>query len=213
VRTPIHGLPPSANARIADFSLRVILAQPLDYAGLVAGSLLHYLEPGHHIGFEDYPVVKWQFPSAPLTWGPHKYSGPIRPNRHPRHWGTTPGPYITRMAGQPRIDPAMSRLLHDYQRYGYAGGQVLAPCLLFALFAIVRRRGPWRLRLDAALLVACALGALFMAAALSVFDYRYALSGDFLLPAAAALAGAAWRSSAAPASAAAGGSRTTAISP
>jgi hypothetical protein len=87
-----------------------------------------------------------------------------------------------------RFDPAVSRFLHAYQRFTSPSGELLSACLLLVLVALALRRGAARLRLDAALLAACALTALLVAAALSVFDYRYALEALILLPAAAALA-------------------------
>jgi hypothetical protein len=92
------------------------------------------------------------------------------------------------MVGRPRFDVAASRFLHGYQRVAYTPGPVLAVCVLLVLAALVTRRGPLRLRLDAALLAAFALGALLVSQALSVFSYRYGLIAPVLLPPAAALA-------------------------
>jgi hypothetical protein len=55
------------------------------------------------------------------------------------------------------------------------------------LAPLFRRGRHWRLRLDGALLAAAALSALVLAAALSVFSYRYILTAVVLLPPAAAL--------------------------
>jgi hypothetical protein len=71
---------------------------------------------------------------------------------------------------------------------------VLAISALLVLIALLARRGPARLRLDAALMVAVPLAGLLLAAALSQFTYRYGLIGPMLLPAAAALALTALRS-------------------
>jgi hypothetical protein len=67
---------------------------------------------------------------------------------------------------------------------------VLALCLLVVLAGLLRRRGAWRLRLDATLLAAATLTALIVAGALSLFSYRYGLTAVILLPVAGALAGA-----------------------
>jgi type II secretory pathway component PulF len=89
------------------------------------------------------------------------------------------------------LNPAASRILHDYQRVAYTWGPLLAACLLAVLAALVLRRGVWRQRLDAALLAAITLLALTVSQALSVFSYRYVMIASFGLPAAAALAVAA----------------------
>jgi hypothetical protein len=102
-----------------------------------------------------------------------------------------PGRYINAFAGPPHTDAAASRVLHAYQEVAYSSGQVLTPCLVVVLFALVTRRGRRRLRLDAALLAGAALTLLVVASALSLFDYRYGLGATILLPAAAALAGTA----------------------
>ncbi len=189
--SPIRELPPSADGRIRDFARRVVVHQPLDYAKVVAGGVLHYFEPGRRIGANDYPVAAWQFPRDPRRWGYPGYRGPIRPGnrqRHRRHPITEPSPNVARMAGEaPRLDPGASRLLHDYQRVAYTHGPLLGLCLLVVVAALVMRRGAWRLRLDAALLAALVLAALTIAQALSVFSYRYGLIAAVLLPVAAAL--------------------------
>jgi hypothetical protein len=188
-RAPVHDMPVNADGRIRDFALRVIRRQPLDYAQLIASSLIHYFEPGHHTGRDDYDPSAWRFPADPRRWAYPGYRGPLRPA--PPHRSTIdPGRYIGAFAGRPRLDVRASRWLHDYQSVGYASGQVLAPCLLVVLVALVWRRRRARLRLDAALLAACALALLAVASALSLFDYRYELGAVILLPAAAALAAA-----------------------
>jgi hypothetical protein len=181
-RAPVHGMPVSADGRIKDFAMRVIRAQPLDYAQLLGSSLVHYFEPGHHTGRNDYDPSVWQFPADPRRWGYPGYRGPLRPAA-PHRASIDPGPLIGAFAGTPRLDVTASRWLHDYQSVVSSSGQVLAPCLLVVLVALIRRR----LALDAALLAAMALTLLLVAAALSLFDYRYELGAVILLPAAAAL--------------------------
>jgi hypothetical protein len=188
-RSPLHGLPLSADGRIDDFALRTIRAQPLDYAAVVAGNFIHYFEPGHHTGRDDYSETAWQFPVDPNRWTYPGYRGPIRPGRAHRRHGTDPNQYLRALVSRPRTDTAASQLLHVYQIVAYSSGQVLTPCLLIVLGAIALRRGSRRLRLDAALLTTVALTGLLVAAALSAFDYRYGLGATILLPAAAALAG------------------------
>jgi hypothetical protein len=196
-QSPIRGLPDSADERIRDFAKRVLRHQPLDYARVVAGGVVHYFEPGHRIGTNDYPVGPWQFPADPRTWGYPGYRGPIRhgnPVRWAHHHITEPGPDVSAMVTRPRFDPGASRILHDYQRVAYTWGPLLAACLLAVLAALALRRGAWRLRLDAALLAAVTLLALTVSQALSVFSYRYVMIASFGLPVAAALAVAALRS-------------------
>jgi hypothetical protein len=192
VRSPIHHLPVSADGRIGDFAMRIIAAQPLAYAGVVAGNFVHYFEPGHHTGRDDYSETAWQFPRDPNHWTYPRYRGPIRPGSLHRLRSTDPSPYVSAMVSRPRTDAAASSFLHDYQVVFYSSGQVLTPCLLVVAVALILRRGSARLRTDAALLAALALTALLMASAFSLFDYRYDLPAVVLLPPAAALALTAW---------------------
>jgi hypothetical protein len=196
-QSPIRGLPDSADHRIRDFARRVIREQPADYAHVVLRGVAHYFEPGHRIGFNDYPVGPWQFPADPRVWGYPGYRGPIRrgdPVRRAHHHITEPGPDVSAMVTRPHFNPAASRVMHDYQRVAYTWGPLLAACLLAVLAALILRRGAWRLRLDAALLAAITLLAMTVAQALSVFSYRYVMIASFGLPVAAALALAALRS-------------------
>jgi hypothetical protein len=158
-------------------------------------SFLHYFEPGHRIASNDYPVAVWQFPAEPRRWGYPGYRGPIRPwdPAARRASATEPNRYAGAMAGRPRLNVRASRFLHDYQRVAYTQGPILAACVLLVLLALALRRGAWRLRIDAALLCATALGALFVGVAFSTFSYRYGLVAALLLPPAAALAWTALR--------------------
>jgi hypothetical protein len=189
--SPIHGLPVLADARIGDFAMRVVRADPGRYLQMAGGDFAHFFAPGHPMGRNDYPVDTWQFPADPARWDGEGYRGPIRPGSAIRHPRTLPSQYINPMAGTPRTNTKASRFLHDYQRHAYTSGVLLAACALLVLVALFRRRRGWRLRLDAGLLAASALAALAMASALSVFDYRYGLVAVVLLPPAAAMAGTA----------------------
>jgi hypothetical protein len=195
-RSPIAGLP-RRDPRIGAFARQVIRDRPLDYAGVIAGGVLHYFEPGHRIGANDYPVGPWQFPADPRVWAYPGYRGPIRagnPDRAGDHPITEPNRFVANFAGTPRFDLAAARFMHDYQRVGYTWGPLLAMCLLLVVAALIARRGAPRLRLDAALLAAMTLVALTVPQALSVFSYRYGLIAALLLPGAAALAVTALRS-------------------
>jgi hypothetical protein len=189
--SPIHGLPHSADPRIRDFAMRVIRAHPLGYARLVLSDFAHYFEPGHRVGFNDYNPAPWEFPEHPATGRYPGYRGPIRPGSAHRKSSIDPNQYVSRMVSRPHTNARVSRLLRLYQRFAYTSGQLLAACVVLVLFALVRRGGDRRLRLDAALLAAAALMALLVSSAASQFSYRYGLTAVVLLPPAAALAGAA----------------------
>jgi len=186
--SPIHGLPVTDDARVRDFALSAIGHEPLTYARGVGRDVAHYFEPGRRIGANDYPDTVWQFPSDPRTWAYPGYRGPIRPGHAVRKHSIDPGAYITAMASQPRLDPAASQRLHDYQALAYTPGPLLAACLLVVVLALALARGRGRvLALDGALLAACTVTSLVMVSAFSIFDYRYGLLAVILLPAAAAL--------------------------
>ena len=188
--SPIHRAPLSADGRIRDFALRVIRHEPLTYIKVVARDTLHYFEPAHRTGWNDYSDAAWQFPADPRHWEYPGYRGPIRAGQEHRVHGIDPSQYVNPMVGQPRLNVRASKFLHYYQRLFYTSGQVLAACLLVVLAALVRRRPrTFRLRLDASLLAACVVTALVVSSALSIFDFRYGLAAVIFLPVAAALAG------------------------
>jgi hypothetical protein len=186
--SPIRGR--KDDYRIRNFALRVVEQEPVAYAKIVARGVVHYFEPGHRIGTNDYPVEVWQFPADPRHAGYPGYRGPIRPGIprvHKLH-PITPSRLVSRMVVRPRLNPGVSRALHDYQKVVYTYGPLLALCVIAVLAALVTRRGTWRLRLDATLVAALVLAALTIAQALSVFSYRYGLIAALFLPIAAGLA-------------------------
>jgi hypothetical protein len=185
-RSPIHEVARTDDGHIRDFALRVIRRWPMRYANVVGGSFIHYFRPGHPIGPNDYKPVPWRFPVDPARPDFPRYRGPIRPHHPGDHW-YYPSTYVSRMVSHPHTNAGVSRFLRGYQRFGYTPGPLLAACVLVALAALFRRGRHWRLRLDGALLAAAALSALVLAAALSVFSYRYILTAVVLLPPAAAL--------------------------
>jgi hypothetical protein len=187
--SPIHGVPVSEDDRIQDFALRVVRHEPLHYAGVVARDTLHYFEPAHRTGRNDYSDTAWQFPSDPRHWQYPGYRGPIRDGTKNRLHDIDPSQYVNGMVGQPSLNVHASKFLHYYQRFFFTSGQVLAACVLLVLVSLVRRaRGTFRLRLDATLLAVCSLTTLVVASALSIFDFRYGLLAVLLLPVAGALA-------------------------
>jgi hypothetical protein len=201
--SPIHGVPLSEDARIRDFAMRVIRHEPLTYVKVVTRDTLHYFEPAHRTGKNDYGDSAWQFPSDPRYWKYPGYRGPIREGTANRLHTIDPSQYVNGMVDQPHTNVPASRFLHHYQRFFYTSGQLLAACLVLVLLALFRRApGSFRLRLDATLLPASALTALIVASALSIFDFRYGLVAVILLPVAGALAGAALLGRADPAPAA-----------
>jgi hypothetical protein len=185
-RSPLHDVPRAEDGRISDFSERVIRRWPVTYAHVVGRSFIHYFEPGHRTGPNDYKPIPWQFPVDPATPDFPRYRGPIRPHVAGDPW-YQPSAYVDRMVSQPHTNARVSRLLRSYQRYGYTQGPLLGLCVLVVLVALFWRGRDRRLRLDGALLTAATLTALFVAAALSVFSYRYVLTAVVLLPPAAAL--------------------------
>jgi hypothetical protein len=187
-KSPILKLPPGSDALVRDFAQRVLRDQAVRYAGTVARDVLHYFEPGHRQGRNDPSLAPWQFPADPNHWGVPGYLGPIRPADGDVHG---PKPPIDPMVGAPHTNVAVAGLLHDYQRWVFTPGPVLAGCLILVLVALVLRRGAWRLRVDAGFLAAAVLASLLVANATTMFSYRYGLVAVLLLPVAAALAGSA----------------------
>ncbi|MBW3593270.1 MAG: hypothetical protein KY396_06225 [Actinobacteria bacterium] len=188
--TPIKQVPVSEDATIRSFGLRVIANDPAHYVRVVAGDFLHYFEPGHRKGPGDYNVTTWQFPRDPRVYDYPGYRGPIRPGSVTRERRIDPGKWVTReFTGEPTMSVTASRFLHYYGRYLYTSGQIFTICVALVLLAAVwRPRRNWRQRLDAGLLAACVICSLVLVAALSIFDYRYALIAIVFLPPAAVLA-------------------------
>lgn len=188
--SPISGV--AREPRVRSFARTVVRQQLGDYLDVVATGFLHYFRPGHPIAGDDYPVQPWQFPEDPAAYGYPGYRGPIRPGipqRQRDHPITEPNRYVDRMVDTPRTNAAAARLLHSLQlNVLTTPGPLLALCVLLVVAALVTRRGPPRLRADAALVAGIALVALAVSQALSVFSYRYGFGLIILLPFAAALA-------------------------
>jgi hypothetical protein len=189
-QSPILKLPPGSDGVVRDFSVRVLRDQPARYVSTAARDFLHYFEPGHRTGRNDPSLGPWQFPAGPSHWHVPGYHGPIRPADGDPHG---PQPVINPMVGEPHTNATASRILHDYQRWVFLTGPLLAACLLVVLAALVARRGAWRLRLDAAFMAVTVVASLAVVVVVSMFSYRYGLTAVLLLPAAAALAGSALR--------------------
>ncbi len=173
-------------------SAKVMLQQPLDFSRLVARetwaffSLDFYLHRKEPRG-TTCPQI-WEFPYQVKNY--NCSPNPVASTQFGNHRGAAPATW----------SGTVPRLLYHYQRYGgVTPGPLLALCLLLVIAALLapilaRRRGiaprpdAWRLRWDALLLGASALGLLIMAAATSQFDIRYGVSILALLPPAGALA-------------------------
>ena len=183
--SPAYGLGASEDDRLHDFSVRVIKHEFGRYVLSVASDFVHYFEPGYRQRRFDVDPTRWEFPANPYRWKLPGYRGPIRPGRGDVRF--EPHEYVRAVAGEPSLNATASRFLHYYQRFAATSGQVLAICVLVVAAALVRGHA-WRLRLDAALLAACALAGLLVASALSIYSIRYGLLAVVLLPAAAGLA-------------------------
>jgi hypothetical protein len=186
-RSPIHQPPLSADGVIHNFNTCVIRAQPLAYgrwspATWSTTSSLAATRAGTTTarprGSSErfHPLVLSGLSSADPA-GARAPPAPQRPEPVHRRDGGRPAHRHRRVAVPARLpDPPL------------LSGQVLPPCLLSVLAAVVLRRGSRRLSLDAAMLAAAALTLLVVASALSLLDYRYQLGAVVLLPAAAAMA-------------------------
>ncbi|HMA46144.1 MAG TPA: hypothetical protein VKP11_02895, partial [Frankiaceae bacterium] len=165
---------PEANRILADFAEKVVVAQPGDYATMIAGDLAHYVAPGRWVGRRDFYLGSWRFPNG----------------SEQARWNV--GQSLVGFDGQ-RLERRYSRplavVLRGYQRQGFTPGPLLALMAAVGVAAAVAwpRRGGWRARQDCLLLVASGAALLAMPAATAVFDYRYLLPTLLVLPPAAAL--------------------------
>jgi hypothetical protein len=177
-RSPQYRVRPPAGKTtqevLAEFNRRIILHQPVDYAGLVARDFVRGFQPFRTVREADVPVTPWQF--APAV--PRKTGVPDRAELYRRFAGY--GPVVDR--------PSASWLT-DYQHLGHTPGPVLAGCAVVALLAAAgvgraRRSG---LRVAAWTFASLCLVALVTAAMSSTFSWRYQLVQLVLLPPAGAL--------------------------
>lgn len=177
---------PHGDRVLASFARKVIEHQPLDYARLVGGDIVHYFLPGRWVTAQDACQDFWQFRGdAPrqlhvCSSGAVKvgWLGPLAIgfDRHRELHGVNPG---------------LARLLRDYQVVGYTPGPLLALCLIALPVHAIRRRqrspDPRRCW-DACLLAGSGLMLVAVPSATAVFDYRYGLQLVALLPLAAGVA-------------------------
>jgi len=166
----------SADAVIANFSERVILHQPLAYAGDVTADFFYGFSPVRGRGPDDYPQWYHQFQSTYPT-----YHGVAVPSLVPA---------ILWSYGHLRgsVQPQLAAFLHAYGRW-YVPGPLLAAGLAVGLAAAAGLGRSRRSPLRAPCLAFCAgvVAVLMPPAALSVFDWRYQLPQLALIPVAACL--------------------------
>jgi len=188
--TPPAGM--SRDAVVEDFSLRILLHQPLAYGEAVGRDFIYGFAPVRGAGPEKYSPAYLQF---------HTY--------------ILPDPQADASIGAlgyraPAVRPAPAAFLTDYGRWFYVPGPVFAAGLLLGLAGLVvgkrrggqerggkerggkerggKRRGQPGACRDAGLLfTASAVLVLVPAAAFATFDWRYQLPQLTLIPVAAIL--------------------------
>jgi hypothetical protein len=179
---PGLGTPQQRNALAEKFFKEVVIHQPLQYAGVVAGDTWHYFTPGHWMtpGTNTIDMQRWRFPSRGLQ--------PYRDQLHVFF-----GNHGLRLQPiRPHLDVALFGPLRRYQSIAYTEGPLLLACLVGAGMAgigLVRRRAGRRHARWAGLLLAASGLVLLLTPSLAAgFSYRYALPVLVLLPPAGALA-------------------------
>jgi hypothetical protein len=161
------------NSILQSFADEVIANQPADYARVVLGDLWQYAKPGHPRFPRGETVRMWQF-----GWQ-------LRPFPRGRV-----GKQMYRVGGVPRPVRPEADWLASYQRHVYTPGPAYALALLLGLLGAAvgaARAGARSLRPEALLFALTGFSLVLMAAATSMFDYRYLLPTLALLPAAGAL--------------------------
>jgi hypothetical protein len=178
--TPPAGM--SRDAVVENFSLRILLHQPLAYAEAVGRDFGYDFSPVRGAGPEQYSPAYLQF---------HTY---ILPDRQA-------DASLGALGYQPpAVRPALAGFLTDYGRWFYVPGPVFAAGLLLGLAGVFvgsrrgdqdrggRRRGQSDACRDACLLfTASAVLVLVPPAAFATFDWRYQLPQLTLIPVAAVL--------------------------
>ena len=153
---------------LSGFAEQVILHQPAAYAEMVLGDLWHYALPGHPHGIRDETPRMWQFQFQ------------IRPFPTGRV-----GVQMMRVGGVPRPHQPEAGWLISYQRHVFTPGPVYALALLLGLAGAIAgatAAGARSVRPEAMLFVLTGFGLVVVAAATSMFDYRYLIPTLVLLP-------------------------------
>jgi hypothetical protein len=159
---------PDANAKLLEFSRRMIVGKPLDYVGVVLQDLWRYMEPVAPPAKESY-VDRWLFVSS-------------IEEAHPR-------PYVVAHGGSPppelgiaqtfRIDSRIAAWLRSYQRVGFLWGPLLGVCLLLGAVgaaAGLNRIGDRDIRPVCGLFTLAALALLLGAVMTTVYHFRYVIA-------------------------------------
>jgi 4-amino-4-deoxy-L-arabinose transferase-like glycosyltransferase len=152
---------------VADFSLRILRHQPVAYAQAVGRDLLYGFSPVRGAGPEHYSPAYLKFQTGILP-DPQAYTSIAQ-------LGDTP----------PRVQPQLAAFLHDYGRWFYIPGPLLAAGLITGLAGacfLRRRNGPPSLLFSLATIAVLLPPALF-----ATFDWRYQLPQLTLIPVAAVL--------------------------
>jgi hypothetical protein len=164
---------PGDTAPIEDFAKRVIRHQPVQYVRAVTADFAQQFRPTRAQTPRGPEVMSWQFRPTLTPVDPTKPGAQAMVNRFGK--------------GKARIDVALAKALHDYQRFGYLPGPVTALMLIFgALVLVVRRRH--RLAPALLLLLSSAVLTVLVATATVLFSWRYMLPTLVLYPPAGAVA-------------------------
>jgi Dolichyl-phosphate-mannose-protein mannosyltransferase len=157
----------SRDAVVQDFSLRILRHQPLAYAEAAARDFFYGFSPVRGAGPEHYSPAYLKFQSHILP-DPQAYTSISA-------LGDTP----------PTVQPGLAAFLHDYGRWFYIPGPLLAAGLIAGLAGAVfirRRNGPPSLLFSLG-----AIAILLPPALFATFDWRYQLPQLTLIPIAAVL--------------------------
>lgn len=173
---------------LGDFSRRIILAQPLDYARVVAGDMYHYFGFGRWEEPRDASMAPWEFtdsfdagPDDPAQLEAEKARGDNFPRviRELRGSPEATGLFGDEAPPKFQIVGSLARFLDSYQDIVYTPGPVLAVALILGIIGAVlrpRRRTRKRsARPECFLFASMGTVLLLVPAATAVFDYRYLL--------------------------------------
>lgn len=160
-------------AVVLDFAKRVIEAQPAAYGRTVLTSYLDQFRPTREQIPGGPPVGPWRFATTQ-----HEVDA-----ENAEAASMLPG---LRPSLKTQVSPFLSRILRDYQVFGYVPGPLMAILLVVALAAGLRR---WRTSQgsNALFLAAMGIAIVLWACATVVFSWRYMLPTLILFPAAVAV--------------------------
>jgi hypothetical protein len=163
----------ASSGELSDFARRIIVAQPLDYVRAVAG------------GFAS----QFRLTRSQIAGGPSVEPWIFATSAEMRdRFAPDPESMVALYGGPaPKLNVTLARLLHNYQRWGYTPGPVMAMCLLIALAGIYRPVRASHQQMAVALLTGLSVIVVLWATATVEFTWRYVLPSLVLLPSAAAL--------------------------